>query len=80
MTSKAESMDNVGASKANVKNLRSSAGLRIIAVGEGHDPPAENRYGFRMLRKEYNRFSPVGEMLLLCKSTGRVTTLPYRFR
>ena len=65
---------------SNVRNLRSSARLRIIAVGEGHDPPAENRYGFRMLRKEHNRFSPVGEVLLLCKSTGRVVTLPYGFR
>ena len=32
---------------------------------------------FRMLRKEYDRFSPDGEVLLHRKSTGRVMALPY---
>ena len=35
---------------------------------------------FGMLRKEHNRFSPGGEVLLRSKSTGRVVTLPYGFR
>ena len=32
-----------------------------------------------MLRQEHHLFSPDCEVLLLCKSTGRVMTLPYKY-
>ena len=54
----------------NVKNLRISDRLKIIAVGEGHDPPAENRHDVRISRREITIFSPDGEQILLCKSAG----------